>query len=336
MGGVEVLRIHFTGDDLARVRIAAGPDPLWELLISLNRLRRRDAGVLLGPWLRASLPRVPSATRLLTALAPPTGYSADFLTPPGEGGVAERMEALRAAPLRHVLRDLREFARQNTTRRLPSWSRELAEGGPEGIGRVADAAQVSFDALLAPFWERIRAQVGQDRSRRSAVLAEGGVGAVLRTLHPSARWDHPVLRLDFPVDQDLHLRGRGLLLQPSFFSRYAPTTLADPTLPPVLVHPIEHDVHWAAPEARTTDGRALAALLGPTRAALLTALADGIATTGQLARRAGTTPSNASRHITALREAALVSSLRHRNATLHTVTELGLALLEGGGPRPGP
>ncbi|MGW5424287.1 ArsR/SmtB family transcription factor [Streptomyces sp. NPDC003943] len=330
-----MLRIHFTGEDLARIRIASGPDPMWELLISLHRLRRRDAGVLFGPWLRESLPRVPSATRLLTALAPPVGYAADFLTPAVEGGLAERMEALRATPLRQVQRDLSEFARQNGSRRLPSWSRELATGKPEGLGRLADAASAYFDTVLAPFWERIRVQACRDRSRRSAVLAEGGWDAVLSTIHTSAHWEYPVLRLDFPVDQDLHLDGRGLLLQPSFFARYAPTTLADPTLPPVLVHPIEHDAWWATPESTPAGGRALAALIGPTRAILLSALADGIATTGELARRAGTTAPNASRHITALREAALVSSLRHRNATLHSVTELGLALLDGGSPRLG-
>ncbi|MEU2232085.1 ArsR/SmtB family transcription factor [Streptomyces vietnamensis] len=324
-----MLRIHFTGEDLGRIRIASEPDPMWEVLMSLHRLRRRDTGVLFGPWMRESLPRVPSTTRLLTALAPPVGYSVDFLTPAAGGTIADRMEALRATPLRQVLRDLREFAHQNTTRRLPSWSRELVEGEPEGIGRLADAAHSYFDTVLGPFWERIRVQVCRDRSRRSAALAEGGWDAVLSTLHPSAQWDYPVLRLDFPVDQDLHLGGRGLLLQPSFFCRHAPTTLADPTLPPVLVHPIEHDTFWTTPEANPADGRALAALIGPTRAVLLSALADGAATTGQLARRAGTTPPNASRHITALREAALVSSLRHRNATLHTVTELGLALLEG-------
>ncbi|MEU3075430.1 winged helix-turn-helix domain-containing protein [Streptomyces laurentii] len=328
-----MLRIHFTGEDLARVRIAPGPDPMWELLLSLHRLRRRDAGVLFRPWLREALPRVPPVTRLLTALAPPVGYTVDFLTPAVGGGLTERIEALRATPLRQVHRDLGEFTRQNGARRMPSWSRDLAEGGAGGIGRIADAADAYFATVLAPFWERIRAQVSRDRSRRSTVLAEGGWDAVLSTIHPSARWDFPVLRLDFPVDQDLHLDGRGLLLQPSFFSRYAPTTLADPTLPPVLVHPIEHDAAWAAPESGPADGRALAALIGPTRAMLLSALADGIATTGELARAAGTSAPNASRHLTALREAALATSLRHRNATLHTVTELGLALLEGGSTR---
>ncbi|MGW6394374.1 ArsR/SmtB family transcription factor [Streptomyces sp. NPDC055103] len=324
-----MLRIHFTGEDLGRIRIAAGPDPMWEMLMSLHRLRRRDSGVLLGPWLRQSLPRVPTETRLLTALAPPVGYSVDFLTPTVGGGLAAHLEALRSTPLSQVTRDLREFGVMNPSRRLPAWHRELVAGDPPGLGRLADAAHAYVDAVLAPFWERIWVQVSRDRARRSAVLAEGGWDAVLSRLHPSARWEYPVLRVAFPIDQDLHLDGRGLLLQPSFFCRYAPTTFADPTLPPVLVHPIEHEPHWAMPEVGPADGRALAALIGATRAVLLSALADGVATTGQLARRAGTTPPNASRHVAALREAALVSSHRHRNETLHMVTMLGRALLEG-------
>ncbi|GAA2818606.1 winged helix-turn-helix domain-containing protein [Streptomyces showdoensis] len=328
-----MLRIHFTGEDLARMRIAAEPDPMWEMQLSLHRLQRRDAGVVFGPWLRESLARVPPATRLLTTLVPATGYAPDFLTPAVGGGLAAQVEALRSTPRQRLLRDLRQFARQDVARRLPAWVRELAEGEPAGLGPVADAAQAYIDAVLGPFWERMRAQVGRDRARRSAVLAEGGWDAVLSTLHPSVRWEYPVLRVEGAADGDLHLGGRGLRLQPAFFRRCGPLAPGDPALPPVLVHPIEHDVRWATPDAGPADGQALAALIGPTRASLLSALADGVANTGELARLAGTTAPNASRHITALREAALVSSQRHRNATLHTVTELGLALLEGGNPR---
>lgn len=328
-----MLRIHFTGEDLARVRIATDPDPMWEMLYSLQLLRGRDAGVLFGPWLRDSLPRVPATARLLTALVEPASYSVDFLTPAVGGGLAAQVEALRSTPRHQLAKDVREFTRLNPARRLPVWSRELAEGESAVVGRLADAAHAYVDAVLGPFWDRIRAQVSRDRARRSAVLAEGGWDAVLSTLHPSVRWEYPVLRIECRVDYDIHLRGRGLVLQPSHFRRCKPTTLADTTLAPVLVHPIEHDVRWATPGVSPADGRALAALIGPTRATLLSALADGVANTGELARLAGTTAPNASRHITALREAALVSSQRHRNATLHTVTELGLALLEGGNPR---
>ncbi|EPH45064.1 helix-turn-helix domain-containing protein [Streptomyces aurantiacus] len=76
----------------------------------------------------------------------------------------------------------------------------------------------------------------------------------------------------------------------------------------------------------------LVALLGRARALLLEAAADGTFTTTEPARHTGPTPSNASRHLTALRQAALVSSRRHRNTTLHAVTALGTSLLNGRQP----
>ncbi|QDQ15355.1 helix-turn-helix domain-containing protein [Streptomyces spectabilis] len=88
----------------------------------------------------------------------------------------------------------------------------------------------------------------------------------------------------------------------------------------------------STPSSTAPARRSLAALLGRARALLLEAAADGTFTTTELARHTGLTPSNASRHLVALREAALVSSRRHRNTTLHTVTALGVSLLDGGRP----
>ncbi|WP_101386072.1 ArsR family transcriptional regulator [Streptomyces sp. TLI_146] len=141
-----------------------------------------------------------------------------------------------------------------------------------------------------------------------------------------------MLELDYPVDQEMHLQGRGLVLQPSFFCRYNVTSLADPRLPPVLVYPIDHDPDWALPTLPAEQTRSLTTLLGTTRTQLLYAAADGMATTQQLAHRAHTTPPNASRHLTALREATLIHSHRNRNTVLHTITRLGTAYSTANSP----
>jgi len=57
-------------------------------------------------------------------------------------------------------------------------------------------------------------------------------------LTPLFRWRWPVLEAPYPLDKDVHLAGRGLLLVPSYFCRRMPVTFADPGLPPVLVYPI--------------------------------------------------------------------------------------------------
>ncbi|MFD9902887.1 ArsR/SmtB family transcription factor [Streptomyces sp. NPDC059063] len=327
-----MLRVHFTGDDLARTVLGDKPDALWEVSISLHRLQRRDTGVVFGPWRSQVLPRIPPAVRLLSPLAPAKGYCLDFLTPARRSSRATQIEALRSTGRETIRADLREFRRQNPRLRLPSWCTQLAEGDTGTLGRLALAADTYFDACLAPYWDRVLSQVHRDWMHRTTLLAQGGWEALFRTLHPSARWSYPVLELDYPVDREMHLHGRGLVLQPSFFCRYNVTSLLDPCLPPVLVYPIDHDPGWALPTLPADTNKPLTTLLGTTRAQLLHAVADGTATTQQLARRTRTTPPNASRHLTALREAALVHSHRHRNTVLHTITRLGTALLNGQQP----
>jgi hypothetical protein len=46
------MRIHFTRLDLARTYLADGPDPMWELVNSLQALQSRYGEVVLGPWRR--------------------------------------------------------------------------------------------------------------------------------------------------------------------------------------------------------------------------------------------------------------------------------------------
>jgi hypothetical protein len=57
------------------------------------------------------------------------------------------------------------------------------------------------------------------------------------------------------------------------------------------------------------------------------AIAAGCTTT-ELARALGVAVTTASEHATVLRNARLISTRRHRNAVLHTLTPLGEALLD--------
>ena len=50
--GDAVLRIYFTGEDLARVRIAPGVDPLWEVVLALQMLRPQRGDALFSGWRR--------------------------------------------------------------------------------------------------------------------------------------------------------------------------------------------------------------------------------------------------------------------------------------------
>ncbi|MFI0815594.1 ArsR/SmtB family transcription factor [Streptomyces sp. NPDC021098] len=323
-----MLRIHFTSDDLARIRLVPAPDPLWEVLLSSYRLRHPSGAAYFGGWRRTVAPRLAPSAHLLAALAPPTGYAVDFLTPPGAGpSPAAGMEALRRTPRTRLRNDLAELHARHPGRPLPAWTRGLAEGDPEAVTAVADAVTGYFAAALEPFWPQVRRQVERDREWRTRALDATGWEAVLATLHPSAAWHYPVLELAFPADHDIHLDGRGLTLQPSFFCWGAPTTFLDTGLPPVLVYPVERSLDWSAPPHASRQ--AVAALLGKTRARVLEVVATAACTTTQLAERARVPIQTASHQATVLREANLIHSRRHRNTVIHTVTALGAALLHG-------
>ncbi len=201
------------------------------------------------------------------------------------------------------------------------------EGRAEPLARLIGALRSYHHAAVEPYWPHIRASVEADRAVRGRALLDGGADGLLATLPPMIRWRSPVLEADYPFDRDLHLDGRGLLLQPSFFCRGTPVVYRDPSLPPVLVYPVANP---GAP-VFAEPGPWLGRLVGHTRSAVLSSIGNGC-TTSELARRAGVSLASASQHASVLREAGLVLTLRHGSSVLHTLTPLGGSLLRGGAP----
>ena len=315
-----MLRIIFTPDDLGRTRFSDTSQPMWETVLSLHRLRRRDGGPFFDGWWRSASTEVPDATRLLTDLVPASGYYADFLTPRGPS-LAAGVDTLMRTPKRRLRTDVATLAAE---RPLPSWTAALADGRPDTLRGLGAAVDRYFAACLAPHWPRVRRSVDRERERQTALLATGGVAALLRELHPTARWEYPVLEMAYPVVRELRLGGRGLLLVPSYFCWGTATTFRDDALEPTLVYPIRRD----AP--RPGDGeprRPLSAVLGSTRTRVLEAIRDNPCNTKDLAARIGTSVPTASRQVSVLRSAGLVSSRRAGQSVLHTLTAQGRALL---------
>ncbi|MFC4609827.1 ArsR/SmtB family transcription factor [Streptomyces maoxianensis] len=323
-----MLRIHFTGDDLARVRMAVRPDVLWETILSFHRLRERRRVLVFGEWRSEARARLNGETRLIAPLVPQRGYFPDFLTPPEGGcGLDAGLEAVRATPPARLHSELALAASgRGGVPVLPGPLAALAEGGSEPLARLVGGLRGYYRAAVEPYWPHIQARVEAERAVRGRALLDGGAGELLDSLPPVLRWRAPVLEADYPVERELHLDGRGLLLQPSFFCRGNPVVYRDTTLPPVLVYPA---VHSCAPAFGETGGPSLGRLVGHTRSAILQAIRFGC-TTSELARRAGVSLASASQHAAVLREAGLVVTLRHGNAVLHTLTPLGAALLRGG------
>jgi DNA-binding transcriptional ArsR family regulator len=323
-----VLRIHFTPDDLQRVRLARRPDPLWELMCSLRRVQSRQGPVDFGPWRHTAHERLRAdraahgALTLLRRLVPPFGYVPDFLTPsPGGPELGAGLDRLRATPPERIARDLARLAAE---RKEAAAAAHAAVGGPDGLTALAGALDTYHRSVVEPYWPRIRGAVARDVGLRTRALLEGGTQALLHGLRPFATWRAPVLEVDYPADRDLHLAGRGLLLVPSYFCWRRPTGLADPELPPVLVYPVSKDPLDAAAGA---DG-GLVRLLGRTRAAVLAEVAGTEArTTSEIAEAVGVSLPSASYQIGVLRDTGLLTSHRDGKYVLHTVTPLGQALL---------
>lgn len=320
------VRIHFTDADLAHVRLAQAPDPMWEALLSMHMLQTDTGSAVFGGWRQRIRRELTADVRPLLRLAPPVGYSADFLTPAaGTGGLDAGVGALLSTPRLRFRGDLVELARAG--RRLPPWARSLADGDKEAVVHLARSFRGYFATALAPWWDRVRARFDAERAIHSRYLTDGDLGGLLSTLHAGLVWRQPVLEVTgMGADRDVHLDGRGLLVLPSYFCWRKPTLLKDPALPCVVAYPMTHEtvLSGGAPGLRSLN-----ALLGRTRAGILGSVAEHGLTTTELAHDAGISPATASHHVGILRKAGLVSTCKAGKAVLHTVTPLGLALLDG-------
>ncbi|OEV09874.1 ArsR/SmtB family transcription factor [Streptomyces nanshensis] len=341
-----MLRIHFTGTDLARTHVAEGPDPLWETVFSLHMLRARYGRLPFADWrrrVRAELRRhgCTDDVRQLLPLVPDASYFPDFLTPPeGLLGLEEGIEAVVATPRERISYELGILHERVGA---PSWAQELTDAAPHARRRLGQMIARYHERALKPYWPAIRRRAAADRAVRVRALHTGGVGGeqgLLTSFRPAMRWRPPVLEIpSHPVDRDLYLQGRGLLLVPSQFLWNRPVPLADPELPPTILYPLDHDPGWmstpyGAGEA-PASGDALEKLLGSTRAAVLRAAAT-VPNTTELARQAGVSPSAASQHAAVLRDSGLLVSHRHANSVFHQLTPTGGALLRQRADEPDP
>ncbi|MFK0258880.1 winged helix-turn-helix domain-containing protein [Streptomyces sp. NPDC090445] len=190
--------------------------------------------------------------------------------------------------------------------------------------------------FIAPYWPQIDRLAAADRALRLRHLSDHGVERLLREPNPRRIvWEAPVLHVTMAsgLSGDVHLGGRGLLLIPTLFGSHYPALEYDADQP-WITFPIRSDEPLAAAPAAVTatalaePPRPLAALLGRTRALVLSVMADHPgSTTTQLARHANISLASASEHATVLRNAGLAALLRDGKHALHTLTPAGHSLL---------
>lgn len=316
-------RIHLGTQDLAQVRLAPGADPMWELLHSLHVVTGGFGEAVFGRWRRRSARQGPAWLDALATLAPPVGYSPDFLTPfPGTTDLESGIDAVLSTP-RPTLRA--DIARLGRSRRLPAWTGDLAAGRVASIRELGTSMNGYFQTAIAPYWCDIRRQICDEVRRATRLLATGGVDNLLGTVSPRLRWEAPVLLVEKESERDVYPEGQGLVLRPSFFAYADVTVLHVPGDPVVLAYPVRHRAGWCV--ARDPDASSLEPVLGRARSQALEVLAGASLTTSELAGRLGLSVPSASQHAASLRDAGLVVSDRHGKAVVHQASLLGVQLL---------
>ncbi|CAL9413386.1 hypothetical protein SUDANB38_01719 [Streptomyces sp. enrichment culture] len=321
-----VIRIHFTAEDLARVRFAPRPSPVPELHAALLMLGVPRGEPLFGHWRSRLLRSLPGTAGPLADLAP-HGTAPAFLDVLGDS-LEEGFALIRAARPEAVRAGIEQVY---AGRPVPPWIGALHGGDPEAWQTLGRAHRAAYGTVLAPVWPLVQDLHRAEFTRHALAVAGQGVGAALTGLAPGSRlrggvWEWPVPGA--PRVREVRLGGRGLVLRPTFHWRRGPLLQDLPDRPVALAYPAGPGLPLVS-DGGGASGEPLAGVLGRTRLALLRALDEARTTTG-LARRIGVSNATASAHAAALRAAGLVTTTRTGRSVRHARTPLAELLLNGG------
>jgi hypothetical protein len=316
--------LAFTADDLALTRFAVSP--MWEVVTSFRLLRARSPHPVHRTWLEQVRPRVAAAgldQGWLAELVPAAGYLPDFLTPPpGELSptLATELAAVRATPAAEVRSDLGFLPGPEGPRR-----KSLRADPEANLPRIAEEIEAYWELALAPYWAKIQALLDADVFHRARQVAEHGTGHLFNDLHSTLSWDDNALRLvrrQCAISRER--TGPGLVLVPSAFVTQVLTWTCPPA-PPQLCYPARGTgTLWSHHPVEHAE--AISAVLGRSRTILLAELSAPASTT-DLARRTGISAAGVSQHLTALRDAGMVSAHRAGRSVLYARTAVAESLL---------
>jgi hypothetical protein len=208
------------------------------------------------------------------------------------------------------------------------WLRQLARGERDAQERLQHALRSAFDSLLGDLWPRVSDTLRADLAYRSRLVVTDGIEPAVATVFPDARWEGNVLELTHSRHHaEIQLHGEGITFLPTVFWRDRPVLSSLGLDRPMLVmYPTATPLPLIG-DPRQEPAKALAALLGRTRAAVLGAIVTAPSTTGELAHRLGISPGRASEHATVLREAGLITSHRNHNTVVHIATPVSQRLM---------
>ncbi|MET7880585.1 ArsR/SmtB family transcription factor [Micromonospora profundi] len=314
--------------DLAMTRFAVSP--LWEAVASVRIIKRPHQFPEHLAWHERARPRLAEVDWQMFAdlVQMPTPIIPTFICPPpatSQPTLDIELATLVATPPEAVRASLDTLPGPRS-----SPLAALYADPPTHLGRLADAIRAYTDAVIAPYWPRMRTLLEREVLLGAQRMATDGLHGLLNQLDPFVRLEADTLKVEHIVlAGSVRLDGRGLLLVPSvFIGRRVWSNFGSPGQP-VLRFPARATATvWERDPA--PDGRGLARVLGRTRAALLHELAVPTSTL-ELAERCGLTPGTVSQHLGALREAGLVGAHRVGRFVLYARTTAAETLVAAGG-----
>jgi DNA-binding transcriptional ArsR family regulator len=261
----------------------------------------------------------------LLSLLPSEGYIPDFVTPPPRSPLArieDELERVRATPAAQVRKELDLFERQHDGA-LPAAAEPLRRQPRRELPKLVRTMAEYWRRSVEPHWPRMLALLSADLRHRATRLTEGGPAALFDELHPSVAFDGEWLHVEQAWQGTVELAGEGLLLMPSAFAWRFPYVIALQPWQPTVIYPARGvALLWDKDDGGQPE---LAALIGATRARILTAL-DAPRSTTELAAQLGLTPGGVSQHLSVLANAGAVARERDGRVVLYARTQRGDAV----------
>ena len=323
-----MIEFRLTANVLGNTRFAFSP--LAEVGASLRLLAQPRPAHPHSPWLqqvRLLLDDVDM--ELLLALVPQSRWAPDFLYPRATGpetSLQAQLEALAVVDAAVLEEDL---AKVWEGRPLPRRVMSLLAAGHRAPGLLAEAIATYWQVAITPWWPRMCGVLEDDVSHRAAMSLRAGLFGLLSDFHPEVTLaqDSRTMRIDKPHFADATYSGAALTLVPSVF--VWPRLVVSHSEPGAfeLTYAARGVARvWEGMPSSGPEGSRLAALLGRSRATILTLVHIPMSTT-QIARSVGQSAGSVNQHLAVLRDSGMVTSWRSGRSVLYRQTALGGSLV---------
>ncbi|HEX4814525.1 MAG TPA: winged helix-turn-helix domain-containing protein [Nonomuraea sp.] len=322
-----MIELTFGLSDVARMRFAVSP--VTELVWSAIAYRKPERHWLHRRWRDETAARLDTAdVQLLLALTSGRTYLPDFLTPAPDKArplLAEELAQIEATPPDLAAAQVRMI--HTATTRPPAVEKFLTRPGA-GLRELADQMHRYFELALAPHWSKMLGTAERDIQQRCGAAAAEGWPSLLTGLHPRLGWDGQLLRVPLNAAMAEQLQSQAMVLIPCSFVWPGVYLATFPSGVYTIAYP-PHGVGRLWEPVWEPSSSPLAALLGPSRAAVLTSLQQPRTTT-ELARLLALAPSTVSHHLSILVASGLALRQRERDGVHYLRTYLGDEVMAAG------